>query len=259
MVGTSNTSAPRSRNWRENWLACSRVRVTTMRWPNSGRFSNQFSFERSFTTSPITVTAGEEKFSAVASSAMSASVPAMDCCRPVVPQRTIATGVAAAIPFALRTSAMWPIRSAPIKMIFVPGAFASRSQSMSLSSLAGHDRKAGAIIAMGQRNAGIIWRRCDRRNAGHNFKRNFRRRKLLRLFAPTAKDVRVAAFEPDDGFAFLRFGDQQSVQFVLRDGVVVGAFAAVNNFNRLRGESQQIRIDQRVIDHNIGAREQFRA
>ena len=137
MVGISKTSAPCSSNWRESWLACSRVRVTTMRWPNSGRFSNQFSFERSFTTSPITVTAGAEKFFAAARSAMSASVPAMDCCRPVVPQRTIATGVAAAIPFALRTSAMAPIRSAPIKTIFVPGAPASRAQSISLSFRAG--------------------------------------------------------------------------------------------------------------------------
>src|SRR5258706_120149 len=60
MAGISSTSAPSSVSLCESSPACSRDRVTTMCWPKSGRFSNQFNFFRNFTTSPITVsTAGE--------------------------------------------------------------------------------------------------------------------------------------------------------------------------------------------------------
>ena len=98
IVGISSTSAPRSSNWRESWLACSRVRVTTMRWPNNERLSNQLSFDRNFTTSPITVTVGANNFALAAASATSASVASIDCWRPVVPHCIIATGVSGDMP-----------------------------------------------------------------------------------------------------------------------------------------------------------------
>ena len=58
MTGISSTSAPRRRRRALNSPAWARVRVTTMRLPNRGSFSNQFRDSRSFTTSPMTTTAG---------------------------------------------------------------------------------------------------------------------------------------------------------------------------------------------------------
>ena len=137
MVGISSTSAPRSVNFRESWLACSRVRVTTTRWPKSGRFSNQFSFERSFTTSPTTTTVGGPIFSRSATFAIVSRVPSIECWRPVVPQRTIATGVFGAMPSRINVSAIWPMRSVPIIITFVPGVLATCGQSMVEASLPG--------------------------------------------------------------------------------------------------------------------------
>ena len=79
MVGTSNTSAPLSRNWRESWPACSRARVTTMRCPKNGRRSNQFSFSRSLTTLPTTARAGGPMRSRAATPATAASVLSTEC------------------------------------------------------------------------------------------------------------------------------------------------------------------------------------
>ena len=61
----------------------------------------------------------------------------MDCWRPVVPQRTMAIGVAASMPWPTSISAIWPMRSVPIMMTLVPGVLATCAQSMLESSLAG--------------------------------------------------------------------------------------------------------------------------
>ena len=137
MVGISTTSAPSSSNCRESWLACSRVRVTTIRRPNNLRFSNQLSFDRNFTTSPITVTVGADSFARAAASAMVARVPSTERCRPVVPQCTIATGVSAGRPYLTSSSAIRPIRSVAIMTTLVPGVRATCAQSTPLKSLAG--------------------------------------------------------------------------------------------------------------------------
>ena len=97
---------------------------------------------------------------------------------------------------------------------------AAESSFFGLAFVARNHRKAGAKIAMRERDTGIIRRGHDRRNAGHDFKRNFRRGEFLGFLAATAENVRVAALEPHDGVAFLCFGHQQLVQFALRNGMV---------------------------------------
>ena len=49
------------------------------------------------------------------------------------------------------------------------------------------------------------------------------------------------------------------VQFILRNGVVLGTFAGVNDFGGLGREPEQFAVDQGVINDDIGAAEQFRA
>ena len=87
-------------------------------------------------------------------------------------------------------------------------------------------------------------------------KGNFRRRQRLGLLAAAPEDVRVAALEPDDAFARARPGDEQRGDFLLRHGHV---FAARNQFGGRRREAEQFGIGERVIDHHVGAAEQFRA
>ena len=137
MVGISSTSALRSASCLVSWLACSRVRVTTIRFPNNGRFSYQFSLPRSFTTSPMMVSAGGLSPAFSTASAIVASVPSTACCRPVVPQRTTATGVFSGIPFATSCDAISRMRDTPMSTTFVPGILAICAQSRLDSSLSG--------------------------------------------------------------------------------------------------------------------------
>ncbi len=58
LTGSNSTSAPNSSRGSANSAACRRSRVTMMRCPNKGSFSNQLKRSRRETTSPITMVAG---------------------------------------------------------------------------------------------------------------------------------------------------------------------------------------------------------
>ena len=75
----------------------------------------------------------------------------------------------------------------------------------------GDDGEAGAMIAVRERNARVVRRSHDGGNAGHDFEMDFRRREFLGLFAAAPENVGVAALEAHDGFAFLRFRDEELV------------------------------------------------
>src|SRR5205807_10427374 len=68
-----SSDLPRARSLLLSALACLRVRVTTILFPRSGRFSYQFSVSRNDTTSPNTTTAGASKLFAAAFWAISES------------------------------------------------------------------------------------------------------------------------------------------------------------------------------------------
>ena len=137
MVGSSMTSAPRSRSDLLSPPACSRVRVTTMRLPNNGRFSNQLIFFRSLTTVPITATAGEPNFSASAISAMVVRVPTMVFWALVVAQRVSAMGVSGSAPCLTNSPLISRRRETPMTNTLVPGALASWAKSIELKPLVG--------------------------------------------------------------------------------------------------------------------------
>jgi hypothetical protein len=93
MVGTSSGTAPYSRSRTDSEAACSLVRGTSTRQPNSGLVSNHDRVSRRFTTSPTTVTAGGLIFAALASAEIESSVEITVDWSVVVPTRVIATGV----------------------------------------------------------------------------------------------------------------------------------------------------------------------
>ena len=93
IVGTSSGTAPYPRRRVVSEPACSLVRGTSTRQPNSGLVSNQDRASRRLTTSPTTVTAGGDIRAARASTAMCSRVEVTVACSVVVPTRVIATGV----------------------------------------------------------------------------------------------------------------------------------------------------------------------
>ena len=70
IAGASSTSAPSSERIADSSEACSRVRVTRTRTPDSGRVSQPPSTSRSDTTSPTTVIAGGRIFARAAADAI---------------------------------------------------------------------------------------------------------------------------------------------------------------------------------------------
>ena len=126
-------------------------------------------------------------------------------------------------------------------------------------AVAGEDREAGAMLAVRERNARVIRRRHDGRNAGHDFERDFFRRELLGFLAAATENERVAALEPHDGFALAGAGEHEFGELFLREAAVALVVAARNDFGGRRGEPQQFGIDQHVADDHFGEPEQFRA
>ena len=135
----------------------------------------------------MTVSAGGEIFFSAASFAIVASVPATDFCFPSVPHWMMATGVSGGIPCAMSDFVQSPRFSVPISTTFVPGIFAICVVAQICFCVvgifvAGENGEAGAMVAVRERNARVIRRGDNGRNARHDFKMNFRRRERLGFF-----------------------------------------------------------------------------
>ena len=121
------------------------------------------------------------------------------------------------------------------------------------------ERKLGTKLPVRQRHARIIRHSDKGRNSRHNLKRHAGVCQLLSFFSAPSKDVRVAAFEPHNGFACARLGNEQLVQFGLGNGGLFGSLAPVDNLGGWRGKPKQVLIDQRIINHHVRPPEQLRA
>ena len=65
-----------------------------------------------------------------------------------------------------------------------------------------------------ERHARITGHRHERGNPGHNLKRDARVGQLLGFLAASAKNIRVAPFEPDHRVAGARLGNEQFIEFL---------------------------------------------
>src|SRR5690625_720093 len=115
MVGTSSGTAPCSRSCSDREAACSLVRGTSTRQPNSGRVSNQFSSGWRETGRPTIISAGSTRWWFLASFCLSSatsrdSVDVTVVWRVVPPARTTDTGVLPGRPPATRD---WQTTSKP--------------------------------------------------------------------------------------------------------------------------------------------------
>src|SRR5580693_2181255 len=106
IVGTSSGTAPYSRSRSETTEACSLVRGTSTRQPNSGLFSYQDILLFGAAVSPTTAIAPPRVVATVTpadlrSGPILASVVTTVCCSVVVPSQVIANGVASGHPAAI--------------------------------------------------------------------------------------------------------------------------------------------------------------
>ena len=105
IVGTSSGTAPYSRSRCDTTAACSLVRGTRIRQPNSGLVSNHDSSSRAATASPTTAMAGplvlaRDTPAALRSGPMRPRVETTVCCALVVPSQVMANGVVSGQPAA---------------------------------------------------------------------------------------------------------------------------------------------------------------
>ena len=111
------------------------------------------------------------------------------------------------------------------------------------------------MIAVRERDAGVVGHSRKRGHAGHDLERNFRVVQALGFFATATEHVGVATFEAHDGFAFAGFGDEL---FDDVGAIVFGVFGSTSpekNFCFRGREFEQGKIYQRVIDDDIGTAE----
>ena len=133
IVGTSSGTAPYERSWSDSDAACSLVRGTSTRQPNSGLVSNQDSLSRQPTISPTTISEGASR--CLVSAATRASVEATVYCSVVVPMEVTATGVESERPAATRPLATSPmVFSAPMITRVAAPAWALQSTPPSCAS-----------------------------------------------------------------------------------------------------------------------------
>ena len=108
---------------------------------------------------------------------------------------------------------------------------------------------------MGERDAGIIRRCHDGRNAGDDLERNFFCHERLGFFAAAPKNKRVAALEPNDAQAASAPIDQQRADFFLRVSVVRFLLADIETFRPRRREIEKVRARKVVVENRIGLSE----
>ncbi len=106
IVGTSSGTAPYDWSCSDSPAACSLVRGTRTRQPNSGLFSNHDRRSRVPTASPTTISAGSAMPACLRSAASLPSEDTTVYCSVVVPLWVTATGVVSGLPPAMRALPM---------------------------------------------------------------------------------------------------------------------------------------------------------
>jgi len=122
----------------------------------------------------------------------------------------------------------------------------------------GEKRELGGKLAVGQWHPCVTGPATREETPGTTSNGTPASGQLFRFLAAAPEEIRVAAQEPHHGLARARLGDEQLVQLFCRAGRPGSAVAIANEFSRPRRQPQDFGIDQRVADHDLGARQQLR-
>jgi hypothetical protein len=104
---------------------------------------------------------------------------------------------------------------------------------------------------MSDGDAGVVGNSDGGSDAGDDFERDAGFGEFLGLFASAAKHVGIPPFEADDGATFAGLLDEQLVQFLLGNGVLVGAFPGVKDLGGARCVTEQVGVYQGVVDNDL--------
>ena len=117
---------------------------------------------------------------------------------------------------------------------------------------------AEAYCAVRKRQSGIFTRGdcgCDARD---NFKVDLRGGQSRRLFASATEDIRIAPLQTNDDFAGPCLGNQPAIDGFL-PGDPIACLLSMRAIDLPRRESQEQRIDQAVVQDEIGRPQTFEA
>ena len=93
-------------------------------------------------------------------------------------------------------------------------------------------------------------------HARHDLERDSRRAERQRLLGPAAEHEWVSALEPHHLTPGSRMLDQELVDFLLRERAVADRLAGADPQGPFRGQVQQPRARQMVVNDDVGRREQ---
>ena len=114
-----------------------------------------------------------------------------------------------------------------------------------------HERDGVACAGVRQRHAGKARSADGCRNARHDFERDAVLVEEERFLSAAIEDERVAPLQPRHDLAFARFLDQE-----VADGLLVERLRCrASHVDALRGLpriAQQSRVDQMVVEHDVG-------
>ena len=120
------------------------------------------------------------------------------------------------------------------------------------------DDDRGGESALRQRHAGVGGHGRERRDAGHDLVGDACRLEGERLLAATSEDVGVATLQANDERSPAPVLDEQRIDLLLRRRcVAAGPLAHVKQERPVPGESEHPRIDQPVVDDDVGHREEL--
>jgi len=94
-------------------------------------------------------------------------------------------------------------------------------------------------VTVGDGDARVGGARDAGGNARDDFEGDVGMGKLSRFFTAAPEDKGVASFEAGDDFSAVSFINAELVEFFLRDGVVFGAFASVDELAVTFGELEE--------------------
>ena len=123
--------------------------------------------------------------------------------------------------------------------------------------MAGENRELRVVVAVGHRDSRVGWTGDGRADARHDLEGHARGGEFGGFLAAAAEDHRIAAFEAHHGFSGFGFLDDERVDLVLRDRVILGAFAHVDFFAAGLGPLQERGVAQGVVNEHVGAFDEF--